>query len=73
MQRCRRYCGGWRKRATFSQVQGKAHLFSAAVKREQVIKRTVGDFVERLFGGNAIAADAASGGSVISMQTILMS
>lgn len=32
--------------------QGKAHLFSAAVKREQVIKRTVGDFIERLFGGD---------------------
>ena len=34
------------------EVQGKAHLFSAAVKREQVIKRTVGDFIERLFGGD---------------------
>lgn len=36
------------------EVQGKAHLFSAAVKREQVIKRTVGDFVERLFGGDPL-------------------
>jgi len=35
-------------------VKGKAHVFSAAVKREDVIKRTVGDFVERLFGGDAI-------------------
>ncbi|MHC4406598.1 MAG: BlaI/MecI/CopY family transcriptional regulator [Planctomycetota bacterium] len=33
-------------------VKGKAHLFSAAVKREDVIKRTVSDFVERLFGGD---------------------
>lgn len=33
-------------------VQGKAHLFSAAVLRDQVVKRTVGDFVERLFGGD---------------------
>jgi BlaI family penicillinase repressor len=36
------------------EVQGKAHLFSAAVKREQVIQRTVGDFVERLFGGDPL-------------------
>jgi len=36
------------------EVEGKAHLFSAAVKREQVIKRTVGDFVERLFGGDPL-------------------
>lgn len=35
-------------------VQGKAHLFSSAVKREQVVKRTVGDFVERLFGGDPL-------------------
>jgi BlaI family penicillinase repressor len=35
-------------------VQGKAHLFSAAVKRDQVIKRTVSDFVERLFGGDPL-------------------
>jgi predicted transcriptional regulator len=36
------------------EVQGKAHLFSAAVKREQVIKRSVGDFIERLFGGDPL-------------------
>ena len=36
------------------EVQGKAHLFSAAVKREHVIKRTVGDFVQRLFGGDPL-------------------
>jgi BlaI family transcriptional regulator, penicillinase repressor len=35
-------------------VQGKAHLFSAAVKRDQMIKRTVSDFVERLFGGDPL-------------------
>lgn len=35
-------------------VQGKAHLFSSAVQREQVVKRTVGDFVERLFGGDPL-------------------
>jgi predicted transcriptional regulator len=35
-------------------VKGKAHLFSAAVKREQVIKRTVSDFVQRLFGGDPL-------------------
>ena len=35
-------------------VQGKAHLFSAAVRSEDVIKRTVGDFVDRLFGGDPL-------------------
>lgn len=35
-------------------VQGKAHLFSAAVKREQVIRRTVRDFIKRLFGGDPL-------------------
>ncbi|MHC4681315.1 MAG: BlaI/MecI/CopY family transcriptional regulator [Planctomycetota bacterium] len=33
---------------------GKAHVFSAAVKREHVVKRSVGDFLDRLFGGDAI-------------------
>jgi predicted transcriptional regulator len=33
---------------------GKAHVFSAAVKREKVIKQTVVDFVERLFGGDPV-------------------
>lgn len=32
--------------------QGKAHLFSPAVQREQVVKRTVLDFLDRLFGGD---------------------
>ena len=36
------------------ETQGKAHLFSAAVKRDQVVKRTVGDFVQRLFGGDPL-------------------
>ncbi len=35
-------------------VSGKAHVFSAAVKREHVVKRSVGDFLDRLFGGDAI-------------------
>lgn len=33
---------------------GKAHRFSAAAKQDEVIKRTVGDFVSRLFGGNPL-------------------
>ena len=36
------------------EVKGKAHLFSPAVKREDVIKRTVSDFVDRLFGGDPV-------------------
>ena len=35
-------------------VRGKAHVFSAAVKREHVVKRSVGDFLDRLFGGDPI-------------------
>ena len=34
--------------------EGKAHVFSAAVKSEDVIKRSVGDFLERLFGGDVV-------------------
>ena len=33
-------------------MEGKAHVFCAAVKREAVVKRTVLDFVDRLFGGD---------------------
>lgn len=33
-------------------VDGKAHVFSAAVKQEHVVKRSVGDFLDRLFGGD---------------------
>ena len=35
-------------------IQGKAHVFFAAVKSEKVIKRSVGDFLDRLFGGDPI-------------------
>lgn len=33
---------------------GKAHVFSASVKQEQVVKRSVGDFLDRLFGGDPV-------------------
>ncbi len=33
-------------------TEGKAHVFFPAVKREQVVKRTVLDFLDRLFGGD---------------------
>jgi len=36
------------------ELRGKAHVFSAAVKKEHVVKRSVGDFLDRLFGGDAI-------------------
>jgi len=35
-------------------IRGKAHLFLPAVKPDAVIKRSVGDFIERLFGGDPI-------------------
>ena len=35
-------------------TKGKAHVFSPAAKRDDVIRRTVGDFVERLFGGDPV-------------------
>ena len=35
-------------------IQGKAHVFFAAVRSEEVIKRSVGDFIDRLFGGDPI-------------------
>lgn len=35
-------------------VRGKAHVFCAAVKKEHVVKRSVGDFLDRLFGGDPI-------------------
>ncbi len=34
--------------------QGKAHVFSPAVRREEVVRRTVGEFVNRLFGGDPV-------------------
>jgi predicted transcriptional regulator len=33
-------------------ISGKAHVFFPAVKREDVVKRTVVDFLDRLFGGD---------------------
>jgi predicted transcriptional regulator len=33
-------------------TEGKAHVFCPAVKREAVVKRTVLDFLDRLFGGD---------------------
>jgi len=35
-------------------IRGKAHVFFAAVKSEQVIKRSVSDFLDRLFGGDPV-------------------
>jgi len=35
-------------------IRGKAHVFFAAVKSENVIKRSVSDFLDRLFGGDPI-------------------
>lgn len=35
-------------------LHGKAHVFYAAVKREKVVKQTVVEFVERLFGGDPL-------------------
>ncbi len=35
-------------------IQGKAHVFFGVVKSEDVIKRTVGDFLDRLFGGDPV-------------------
>ncbi len=33
-------------------TEGKAHVFCPAVKQEAVVKRTVLDFLDRLFGGD---------------------
>jgi len=33
-------------------IKGKAHVFLPAVKRDDVVKRTVLDFLDRLFGGD---------------------
>lgn len=35
-------------------IRGKAHVFFAATKREHVIKKSVSDFLDRLFGGDPI-------------------
>ncbi len=35
-------------------LRGKAHVFFAAVKSEKVIKWSVSDFLDRLFGGDPV-------------------
>ena len=35
-------------------ARGKAYVFFPAVKREHVVKRSVSDFLDRLFGGDAV-------------------
>lgn len=35
-------------------LQGKAFIYAATDKKEEVIKRTIGDLVQRLFGGNPV-------------------
>ena len=34
--------------------QGKAFIYTPAAKKEEVISRTIGDLVQRLFGGNPV-------------------
>jgi len=34
--------------------QGKAHVFLAAANKDEVISRSVGDFLNRLFGGDPV-------------------
>lgn len=34
--------------------KGKAYVFTPVAKKEDVIKRSIGDFVEQLFGGDPI-------------------
>ena len=35
-------------------VRGKAFLYAPAARKEDVIRRTISDLVERLFGGNPV-------------------
>ena len=35
-------------------IRGKAHVFFPAVKSEKVIKRSINDFLDRLFGGDPV-------------------
>jgi len=35
-------------------VHGKAFVYAPAAKKEDVIRRTISDLVERLFGGNPV-------------------
>ena len=43
-----------RKGYVSHQTKGKAHVFHPAARREDVVTRTVGDFVEGLFGGDPV-------------------
>ena len=36
------------------ETQGKAHVFFPAVRKEEVIRKSVSDFLERLFGGDPV-------------------
>lgn len=36
------------------EIEGKAHVFAPAVRRDDVIQTSVADFVDQLFGGNPI-------------------
>jgi BlaI family penicillinase repressor len=36
------------------ETRGKAHVFFPTVKKEEVIRRSVSDFLERLFGGDPV-------------------
>ncbi|MBN1554701.1 MAG: BlaI/MecI/CopY family transcriptional regulator [Phycisphaerae bacterium] len=36
------------------QAKGKAHVFSPTARRENVIRRSVTDFVDKLFGGDPV-------------------
>jgi BlaI family transcriptional regulator, penicillinase repressor len=42
-----------RKGYVSHKAEGKAYIFYPVAKRDDVINRTVGDFVDRLFGGDA--------------------
>ncbi|MFA6186681.1 MAG: BlaI/MecI/CopY family transcriptional regulator [Phycisphaerae bacterium] len=35
-------------------IKGKAHIFSPTAPKENLIKKSVGDFIAQLFGGDAI-------------------
>jgi BlaI family transcriptional regulator, penicillinase repressor len=43
-----------RKGYVSHRIEGKAHVFCPTVERDRVVKRSVNDFLERLFGGDAI-------------------
>ena len=43
-----------RKGYVAHELKGRAHVFRPAARREEVIKGTVGDFVDRLFGGDPV-------------------